>query len=138
TEISDNTRNVLIEAAWFQPGVIRRSARRFGMHTEASHRFERGADVECAAWAADRIAALLGRLSPGVALAGRIDAYPAGFAPVRLTLRRERLRQAVGAEIPTAQVESILAALGFTVAPSPQGWEVTVPSWRLDVEREID
>ena len=138
TEISDQTRNVLIEAAWFQPAAVRRSARRFGMHTEASHRFERGADVECAGWAADRIAALLGRLSPGVALAGRIDAYPGLSAPVRLTLRRARLEQVVGVEIPAAEVETALRALGFDVARAGQGWETTVPSWRLDVEREID
>ena len=138
TEISDNTRNVLIEAAWFQPGTIRRSSRRFAMHTEASHRFERGADVECAGWAADRIAALLGRLSPGIALRGRIDPYPGKAAPTRILLRRQKLRQVVGAEIPVPDVERVLTALGFALEPVEEGWLTTVPSWRLDVEREID
>lgn len=138
TEISDSTRNVLIEAAWFQPGTIRRTSRRFGMHTEASHRFERGADIEAAGWAADRIAALLGRLSPGVVLKGRIDAYPSKPEPTVVTLRSERLRQVVGAEIPAAEVDTVLTALGFGVKAVEDGWVTTVPSWRLDVEREID
>ena len=66
TEISEQTRNVLIESAWFQPGSVRKTARRFGMHTEASHRFERGADVEAAVPAADRIAALLAEFAGGI------------------------------------------------------------------------
>jgi phenylalanyl-tRNA synthetase beta chain len=138
TEISDSTRNVLIEAAWFQPGTIRRSSRRFAMHTEASHRFERGADVEAAAWAVDRIAALLGRLSPGVVLKGRIDAYPGKAASRQVALRRERLRQVVGIEIPAADVERVLSALGFGLEATAEGWQTTIPTWRLDVEREID
>ena len=138
TEISDSTQNVLIEAAWFQPGTIRRTSRRFAMHTEASHRFERGADVECAGWAADRIAALMGKLSPGAVLKGRIDAYPRKPEPVMVTLRRERLRQVVGVEIADGDVNRILTALGFSVGVAEDGWTVTVPSWRLDVEREID
>ena len=138
TEISDRTQNVLIEAAWFEPGTIRRTSRRFTMHTEASHRFERGADVECAGWAADRIAALMCKLSPGAVLKGRIDAYPGKPEPATVALRRERLRQVVGAEISGADVERILNALGFDARESEGGWETTVPSWRLDVEREID
>jgi phenylalanyl-tRNA synthetase beta chain len=138
TEIADSTRNVLIEAAWFQPGAVRRSSRRFGMHTEASHRFERGADVEAAGWAADRIAALLGALSPGVVLQGRIDAYPGKPAPVRLTLRSAQLTSVIGAEIPQEDVETALSALGFEQTRTNQGWETTVPTWRLDVDREID
>ncbi|MCB9384088.1 MAG: phenylalanine--tRNA ligase subunit beta [Bryobacterales bacterium] len=138
TEISDKTQNVLIEAAWFQPGTIRRTSRRFGMHTEASHRFERGADIESAGWAADRIVSLLGGLSTGAVLKGRIDAYPGKPAATSLILRRSRIRQIVGAEIPDADVERVLGALGFGLEPSEQGWIVAVPSWRLDVEREID
>lgn len=138
TEISDATQNVLIEAAWFQPGTIRRTSRRFTMHTEASHRFERGADIECAGWAADRIAALLGRLSPGVVLKGRVDAYPGKPAPRSVTLRRDRLHQVVGAEIPAEDARNVLSALGFQVRPAESAWETTIPSWRLDVEREID
>ncbi|MEZ5363243.1 MAG: phenylalanine--tRNA ligase subunit beta [Bryobacterales bacterium] len=117
TEISDKTRNVLIEAAWFQPGTIRRTSRRFGMHTEASHRFERGADIESAGWAADRIASLLGDLSTGVVLKGRIDAYPGKPVPTSLILRRLRIRQIVGADIPDADVERVLGALGFGLEP---------------------
>jgi phenylalanyl-tRNA synthetase beta chain len=138
TEISDATRNVLIEAAWFQPATVRRTSRRFGMHTEASHRFERGADIECAGWAADRIASLLGRLSPGVALKGRIDAYPVQPPQTSVILRESRLRQVLGAYIHPGHVAPILGSLGFGIEPVEQGWIVSVPTWRLDVEREID
>ena len=138
TEISDRTRNVLIEAAWFQPSTIRKTARRFGMHTDASHRFERGADIEAAPWAADRIAGLLGRLSPGVVLSGRIDAYPRPHEPARVPLRRSRMTSILGVEIPDAEAERILKSLEFETEPADGGWRVTIPSHRLDVEREID
>ncbi|MCH7996859.1 MAG: phenylalanine--tRNA ligase subunit beta, partial [Chloroflexi bacterium] len=91
TEISDKTRNVLIESAWFQPASIRRTSRHFAMHTEASHRFERGADIEAASWAADRIAGLLGEVSPGSVLSGLLDAYPAPRQREAIDLRRKRI-----------------------------------------------
>ncbi|HET9664065.1 MAG TPA: phenylalanine--tRNA ligase subunit beta, partial [Burkholderiales bacterium] len=138
TEISDSTRNVLIEAAWFQPSSIRRTARQFGMHTEASHRFERGADVAATAWAADRIAGLLGSISAGAVLRSLIDAYPGRAPRASITLRRASLRRLLGVDIPGTEVEAILRALGFTVEPSTEGWSVQPPSYRLDVEREID
>jgi phenylalanyl-tRNA synthetase beta chain len=138
TEISDSTRNVLIEAAWFQPSSVRRTARQFGMHTEASHRFERGADVAATAWAADRIAGLLGSISAGAVLHGLIDAYPGRAERPSIALRRASLRRLLGVDIPGSEVEPILRALGFTAEPSEEGWSVRPPSYRLDVEREID
>lgn len=138
TEISDRTKNVLIEAAWFHPGTIRKTSRRFGMHTEASHRFERGADLEATVWAADRIAGLLGELSPGVVLAGRIDAYPKQVQRPAIELRRMRLKGMLGAEVPEAEVIDILERLGFSPEKTAEGWRTPAPSHRLDVEREID
>ncbi len=143
TEISDQTRDVLIEAAWFQPGGIRRTSRRFAMHTEASHRFERGADIEAAPWAADRIAGLLGQLSPGVILRGRLDAYPQKAEREAVTLRRDRIRRILGVEVADAEVTEILERLGFETTAEGAGAEdagrrVKPPSYRLDVEREID
>ena len=96
TEISDKTTNVLIEAAWFEPGPIRRTSRRYAMHTEASHRFERGADIEAAPWAADRISGRLGKLSPGVILRGRLDAYPRKTERGAVVLRADRLTRLLG------------------------------------------
>ena len=138
TEISDKTRDVLIEAAWFLPGPIRRTSRRFTMHTEASHRFERGADIEAAPWAADRIAGLLGQLSPGVVLKGRIDAYPAPQERGKIGLRAERIRRMLGAEVPDEEAAEILDRLGFEAERNDGNWSVSLPSHRLDVEREID
>jgi phenylalanyl-tRNA synthetase beta chain len=138
TEISSRTRNVLIEAAWFDPASIRKTARHFGMHTEASHRFERGSDIEATAWAADRISALLGQLASATILRGAIDAYraPRQRGPIRL--RTSALSKCLGIDIAASEVERILAALGFQARQGEQGWQVTPPSARLDVEREID
>ncbi len=138
TEISDSTRNVLLEAAWFEPGSIRRTARGYGMHTEASHRFERGADVEATVWALERIAHWFGQVSSGSVQDAVIDAYPRRINRGSITLREERISRLLGAEIPWVQVERILVALGFTVERAEQGWSVKPPSFRLDVEREID
>ena len=139
TEISDRTANVLLEAAWFEPGLIRRTARRYSMHTEASHRFERGADIEAAGWAADRIATLIQKVSPGAAvLKGRLDAYPRRLERPRLELRRQRLRSVLGAEVADAEARDTLERLGFSPEPTAAGWRVEVPSHRRDVEREID
>ncbi len=138
TEISDKTRNVLIESAWFQPSSVRKTSRGFGMHTEASHRFERGADVGATVPAADRIAVLLAEFAGGKILKGVIDVYPSPADRAAIPLRRARLEQLLGVSIPDAEVERILTALGFAVRPADEGWSVTPPTARLDVEREID
>lgn len=138
TEISDSTRNVLFESAWFAPGSIRKTARGFGMHTEASHRFERGADIDATVWAADRIANLIDRLSPGSVLKGRLDAYPRPYAPPVIELRRDRIARMLGQDLPASEVEAILRSLGFGVEESQAGWKLLNPSWRLDIWREID
>ncbi len=138
TEISDSTRNVLFESAWFQPGSIRRTSRHFGMHTEASHRFERGADIEAPIWAADRIAHLLGRVSPGTILRGVLDAYPNVVNRPPIRLRRSSIPRLLGTEIPDRDVEGILAALGVEISAHEWGWELKPPARRLDLEREID
>src|SRR5262249_50069470 len=127
TEISDRTHDVLIESAWFEPASIRRTARHFGMHTEASHRFERGADIEATTWAADRIAALLGQLASGAILGGRIDAYPRPRNRAPIALRISAVARHLGMEISPAEVERILASLGFVAERVEQGWNVTPP-----------
>lgn len=138
TEISDKTKNVLIEAAWFHQGTIRKTSRKFAMHTEASHRFERGADLEATVWAADRIAGLLGQISPGVVLSGRIDAYPETVERPAIELRRERLASILGADVPDGEATEILERLGFSPEATDSGWKTPLPSHRLDVDREID
>ena len=138
TEVSDATKNVLIESAWFQPASIRRTARHFGMHTEASHRFERGADIEATPWAADRIAGLLGSISSGSVLEGLLDEYPGRWDESAVSLRRSSIKRMLGVEVPNGDVERIVRALGFDVQETNEGWRLHVPSFRLDVAREID
>ena len=138
TEITAETRNVLLEAAWFRPSMIRNAARGFKLFTEASHRFERGADWNAAPWAADRIAALLGRTGPGQTLPGRVDCFPQQPELPTIRLERGRIRKHLGVEVADTEVEEILTVLGFEPAADESGWTVPAVSHRLDVKREID
>lgn len=138
TEITEDTRNVLLEAAWFRPAMIRNASRRFKLFTEASHRFERGADWNATVRAADRIASLLGRTGPGTVLGGRIDCFPREPSLPAIRLRRERIARHLGVAVEDGEVEAILASLGFEASRTDSGWTVQASSHRLDVEREID
>ncbi|MBI1357177.1 MAG: phenylalanine--tRNA ligase subunit beta [Acidobacteria bacterium] len=139
SEISDSTRDVLIEAAWFEPGPVRRTSRRLSLHTEASYRFARGADIEAAPWAADRIAALLGRLSPGAVLQGRLDVYPRRREALRVDLRADRFRRVIGVDLSVDSMRAVLERLDFhCFYAGGETLSVEIPSHRLDVEREID
>ncbi|MGZ4832780.1 MAG: phenylalanine--tRNA ligase subunit beta [Terriglobales bacterium] len=162
--ITEKTRNVLIESAWFDPASIRRTARRHAMHTDASHRFERGADIGITPIACARVAELILQTAGGQLEGGENDAYPRKLDRPALKLRRTEVRRHLGQDIPEIEVERILRRLGFTVTPgratvavpvqsmTPAGtggahaavaeeiadFTVQAPSWRLDVEREID
>lgn len=148
TEISFSTKNVLLECAWFNPISIRRTAKALGLRTEASTRFERGADPEMAEFASRRCAEMIQQLAGGEVLAGVVDAYPGKRAPRKIVLTRAEVLRVMGADIPDKEIEAILAALGFAPArvDANRGsagsllaaWECTQPSWRADVEREID
>jgi phenylalanyl-tRNA synthetase beta chain len=148
TEISFSTKNVLIECAWFDPIAIRRATRILKLHTEASTRFGRGADPEMAELASRRCAELILQLSGGELLAGVVDVYPGKRAPRKILLTRAELLRVMGADVPDKQIESSLSALGFAPVRVDQNrgaegsllaaWECTQPSWRAEVEREID
>jgi phenylalanyl-tRNA synthetase beta chain len=148
TEISFSTKNILIECAWFEPIAIRRAARFLKLHTEASTRFGRGADPEMAELASRRAAELILQLAGGELLAGVVDAYPGKRAAKQIQLTRAELLRVMGADVPDKEVESILGALGFAPVRIDQNrgsagsvlaaWECTQPSWRAEVEREID
>src|SRR5579864_1319078 len=113
TEIGFATRNVLLEAAWFDPISIRRSSKALGLRTEASTRFERGADPEMAEIASRRCAALIRELAGGEVLAGVVDVYPARREPLALELSRKELLRVMGADVPDREIEVILRVLGF-------------------------
>jgi len=139
SEISTSTRSVLIESAWFEPVSIRRTSKSQGFHTEASHRFERGADIQMAPLALDRTAALIQEVAGGEILAGMIDVYPRPWRPLDLGLSRSEVTRILGAEIPAEEIERILRGLGFQVTRADgEAWRVSVPSFRVDVSREVD
>jgi len=148
TEISFSTKNVLIECAWFDPIAIRRAARFLKLHTEASTRFGRGADPEMAELASRRAAELILQLAGGELLAGVVDVYPGKRIAKKITLTRAEFLRIMGADVPDKDLEAILAALGFSPVRVDHHrgaansilavWECTQPSWRADVEREID
>jgi len=139
SEISDTTTDILLESAYFAPSAIRRTARRLGMHTEASHRFERGADVSILPRVLDRAASLMAELACGKIAIGSIDVYPSPIQPRVVSIRLERIERILGIEIPLEDVKRIFNNLEFTVeCPEPGIFHVTVPTYRVDIEREID
>jgi phenylalanyl-tRNA synthetase beta chain len=138
TEVGPDTRSVLLESAYFEPGSIRRTARALGLSTEASYRFERGADIEGLRVALDRTARLIAELAGGQVARGAIDVYPRPRPAVRLSLRFDRIRRVVGASPPRARVGEVLRGLGFPVEDRPDGLAVEVPSFRRDVTIEDD
>jgi phenylalanyl-tRNA synthetase beta chain len=148
TEISFASKNILIECAWFDPIAIRRAARSLKLHTEASTRFGRGADPEMAEVASRRCAELILQLAGGELLSGVVDLYPGKRAALKITLTRAEFLRIMGADVADNEIEAILKALGFAPVRIDQNrgtsnsllaaWECTQPSWRADVEREID
>jgi phenylalanyl-tRNA synthetase beta chain len=139
TEISAKTKNVLLESAWFDPVAVRKTAKRQGLHTEASHRFERGADIEATLPCADRCIELIQQLAGGELDATAVDAFPKPPSRHPILLRRWELERHLGLEIPTEEVENILSRLGFLPrAKGRMGWNCVAPSYRVDLSREID
>ncbi len=152
TMITERTKNVLIESAWFDPATVRSMAKRHLMHTDASHRFERGADYGITPLACDRVAELILQ-SAGGEPGGQVDVVGRKLDRAPITLRVSEIRRNLGIDIEANEIERILGRLGFSVAAVNQqvltrdgtpdvtrgaAWTVYVPSWRLDVEREID
>src|SRR5579859_2369993 len=148
TEISFSTKNVLIECAWFEPVAVRKAARWLKLHTEASTRFGRGVDPETAELASRRAAELILQLAGGELLSGVVDVYPGKRPAKKIILTRAELLRIMGADVPDKEIEAILGALGFAPLRIDQNrgaagsvlaaWECTQPSWRAEVEREID
>ena len=148
SEIGFATKNLLIESAWFDPISTRQTSKALGLRTEASLRFERGADVGMAEFASKRATELIQQLAGGEVLAGVIDVYPSPEAARKIELSRKELLRVMGADVPDREIEEILAALGFAPVRvdanrSSAGslvatWACTVPSWRGDVTHEID
>ena len=153
--ISDSTRNILIESAWFDPATVRKTARRLGMHTDASHIFERGADWGATSLACDRVAELVLETAGGELEGEPVDAIAGHVVRHAIFLRRNEILRILGQDIPHAQVKRMLARLGFRpeklqgypVNRSPEELEVlrekvrqmgiTLPDWKIDPEHDL-
>ncbi len=139
SEISLQTKHVLLESAYFQPQSIRRTARALGMETDASYHFERGMDYEMPPQAADRAARLIAQVAGGRVLRGRVDAYPQPLTRQSIRLRHQRLVRLIGFEVSMDEAERILRGLEFEVQRSGQDALTAVaPSWRIDIDNEDD
>jgi phenylalanyl-tRNA synthetase beta chain len=139
SEISASTVDVLIESAYFNPDSVRRTARKLGMDTEASRRFERGADCENVVNAQTRCIELIVEIAGGVATEDAIDVYPAPQPLPSIKFRPEKVEKLTSLQVDVAEMDRILAALGF-VGSGGNGAAKTflVPSWRVDVSLEED
>ncbi len=150
TEIQDTTVDVLLESAWFAPTSVRRTSRGLGLRTDASYRFERGADPGAVDLASRRCAALIVELAGGVLAQGVVDACPVPAEPRRVTLRHDRVNEVLGTRIAPEEIESHLVRLGLRAVgrrprpvdagsdapPEPVTFEI--PSFRVDLKQEID
>ena len=139
TAVSAGTKNVLLEAAWWDPVTVRKTARRLGMHTDASHRFERGADIEAIPGALAYAARLLVESAGGTMAPGFLDAHGAVPRVRKTTLRLSRLRLLSGdGRLSLDFAEEALRRLGFTTERRGKHIAVSIPLWRGDVRREDD
>jgi phenylalanyl-tRNA synthetase beta chain len=141
TMITEKTKNILIESAWFDPVAVRKTAKRHGLHTDASHRFERGADYAATSLACGLVAQRIAESGSGEIIGDQIDAVAREMEQAPVELRIAQVQRILGTEVPTQEVAAILNRLGFELVPepgSPPRFFVRIPSWRLDIEREID
>ncbi len=138
SEVSSKTTQVVFESAWFKPQSVRATSRKLGLRTEASHRFERGADIDAAATAMERALELMETIGAGKRRGAVTDVYPKPSVRRELVVDAAGIRRLLGMDVPDAATERILKSLGFVVQPHGSGWRVTAPSWRVDVHRPVD
>ncbi|OGR29764.1 MAG: phenylalanine--tRNA ligase subunit beta [Desulfuromonadales bacterium GWC2_61_20] len=143
SEIRPETRDILLESAYFNPAAIRRTSKRLGLHSESSHRFERGADIDMVPVALNRAAALILEVAGGTVARGVLDVYPQPLSRRHLTISTQRTHAILGIELSLARIGELLAAIGLDIIPPVGGHPdglltVAVPSFRPDLEREID
>ncbi len=137
--VGDNTTDIFLESAYFAPEAIVGRARRYGLHTDSSHRFERGVDPQLAERAMQRATSLLLDIVGGKA--GPVEqVVNEGELPARnpIHLRQQRIERILGSAIAANEVEDILTRLGMTVESVADGWQVTAPSFRFDITIEVD
>jgi phenylalanyl-tRNA synthetase beta chain len=137
TEVKEKTKNIFLESAYFLPSSIRRTSKALGLKTESAYRFERGTDIELLEKALDRAASLMAVLVAGK-VSKRVDVYPGPFQPTQITVRYERVDRILGIPIAHDEVVAIAERLGLAVTKSSTFFTATPPSFRGDLQREID
>ncbi len=139
SEVNNGTRRILLEAACFQPASVRRTAKRLGLHSESSHRFERGTDIEGLVTALDRAASLIQSLAGGTVAKGRVDVYPVPFQKRVIPLRVAKVNELLGISLSLKETSQILESLQLIVEHhEKETLQVGIPTFRVDLEREID
>jgi len=139
SRVTDATHTIFLESAHFAPAAIMGRARKLGMHTDASHRFERGVDPELPRRALERATELLLAIVGGKAGPVLVAENPSDLPkPAAVGLRRARLKRVLGVDVADAEVARIFTALGMQVETTAEGWRITAPSSRFDIEREED
>ncbi len=140
SEVEDDTKEIFLESAYFNPSSIRKSSRSMGMGTDAAFRFERGIDPEGVVRALNRAAQLIADLSGGFICRGCIDEYPRKIERVRdIPLRPERVNRVLGTQIEAGEMKDILESLEMTVKDNGDNrYLVTPPTFRVDISREVD
>jgi phenylalanyl-tRNA synthetase beta chain len=138
SEVGAATKTIVLESAYFNPLSVRRTSKKLGLKTEASMRFERGADPRLQAVAMERARVLIEQIGAGHSRGAIVDRHPSPPESRVLRLRREKVAGLLGMTIPDADIERILVSLGFELRDGADGWQVTVPTRRVDVVREVD
>jgi phenylalanyl-tRNA synthetase beta chain len=146
SEVTAETQTIVLESAYFMPQQVRRTSRTIGLKTEASIRFERGTDPRLPVTAMERACALLELIQAGTARGTLVDRYPLRLEPTVLRLRRDRVSGLLGTTVSDADIKRVLESLGFALREAESastslgtgGWDVTVPTRRVDVLREVD
>ncbi len=139
SEIESTTTTILLESAFFKPAAIRKTAKRLGLHTESSHRFERGIDIEGVTAALDRAAALIVELAGGILARGCIDRYPGKSERASILFHPEKANELIGIDLERDAIIDILTRLECRITQNGDGSvSVVPPHYRIDIEREID
>lgn len=138
SEVSAATQSILLESAHFAPAAIRRTAKRLALHSEASHRFERGVDPEGTIRALDRAVQIILECGGGNPSVGAVDCYPKKIAPVKIRLREQRVEKFLGVGFDLKRAAALLGSLGLKTTRQPKHLNVVVPTHRPDLTREID
>jgi phenylalanyl-tRNA synthetase beta chain len=138
SEINDATTDVLIESAYFKPQNIRATSKALDLRTDASYRFERGADIGVCDWASRRAAQLIQQVAGGTVVDGVVDAYPNPAKQTEITLRHEKVTQLLGVQITEGEQTEFLRRLGLDVSSTPGQLTARVPTFRVDLKRDVD